>query len=244
MSKKCSISYGILTFCFLWLLTILPSYSDQTASSASQTSIERNQIATLTTTQVNSDEQTNPDDQAASSPKRITKFGKVEQSWGLRYFHSSGYVDFVEPRISFIKKKAQQSETIEYGWRPMLIQNMPNKERIDRVQFTFNHYFFTSPKKNVFYGAGVGGNFIFFSQSLKNWAHDRNINLKDGINGLGRIFLGCKVGEFKLFKTVYPLVIRVDAAFSPPYKFGGTLGKAGDQIKLTEVYGGLGFSIE
>ncbi|MBF0407945.1 MAG: hypothetical protein HQM10_11360 [Candidatus Riflebacteria bacterium] len=180
----------------------------------------------------------------ASQPKKVSERGKVERSLGLGYFRMDGYTDFVEPRLSFIKRKNSYSEVVEYSWRPMFIKDMPNKERIDRVQFTINRYYFTSPAKKFFYGGGLGGNFIFFNKGLKDWGKERSIDLKDGINGLARLFIGWKISEFKFLKTVYPLVFRVDASFSPPYKFGGTLGRAGEEIKLTQIFAGLSFSIE
>jgi hypothetical protein len=126
----------------------------------------------------------------------------------------------------------------------MQIHDMPHKERIDLVRFSYNRYFFSGPEKKMFFGGGVGGNIILFNDKLKDWASDRGISLKDGLNGLGRLFLGFKIREFPFNKTVYPIVFRVDAMISPPYKFGGELGHAGDRLKLTEITAGISFSIE
>ncbi|MBF0500883.1 MAG: hypothetical protein HQM09_12165 [Candidatus Riflebacteria bacterium] len=172
------------------------------------------------------------------------KLDKVERSWGLRPFRMSGYQTFVEPRIAFIKRKKDFSEVIEYSWRPLLILDMPHKERIDRIQFSFNRYYFTGPEKRSFYGGGLGGNIILFNQSLKSWGKDRALDLKDGVNGLGRVFLGYKWREIRFLGETYPVVLRVDGIFSPSYEFGGNLGRAGDKLNLTEIRGGLSFSIE
>lgn len=171
-------------------------------------------------------------------------FDKVDRDWGLRPFMKNGYQPMVEPRISFIKRKDMYSEVVEYSWLPLIIKEMPNRERIDRVQFSFNRYYFTGPERKIFYGGGLGGNIILFSHDLKTWGTRNNINLKDGVNGLGRLFFGYKFSEFKFNRWTYPVVFRVDAMFSPAYKFGGLLGEAGDRLELSEIKAGLSLGIE
>lgn len=168
---------------------------------------------------------------------------KVAPEFGARWFRKNGYKDFFEPRVAFIKRKTGYSEVIEYSWRPMVPFGMRNDERIDRVQFSFNRYYYNGPR--IFYGGGLGGNVILFTQALKDIAKDRHkLDLKDGVNGLARVFAGYKIRDFKFGKYRFPLVARVDAVFSPDYKFGGELAQSGDKIKLTEVTGGLALSIE
>lgn len=171
---------------------------------------------------------------------------KVETSLGMGWFRKNGYVDFVEPRVSFVKRKKDFSEVIEYDWRPMQIFNMPHKERIDVIRCSFNRYYYSGQEKKIFYGFGLGGNILLFNSNLKDWGAERGLSLKDGVNGLGRLFGGYKVAEVQVpfLKTKYPVVVRFDAIFSPTYKFGGYLGAAGDRLKLTEFSVGLGFSIE
>jgi hypothetical protein len=181
---------------------------------------------------------------ATSTTPVTCKLDKVERSWGIRPFMINGYQTMVEPRIAFIKRKVNYSEVIEYSWRPMLIKDMPHKERIDRVQFSFNRYYYTGEDKRSFYGAGIGGNIILFNQALKDWGKERSIDVQDGVNGLGRVFFGHKLSEIKFLGETYPIVARVDGIFSPPYEFGGNLGEAGTRLTFTEVRGGLSFSIE
>ncbi len=177
--------------------------------------------------------------------KKPVKLDKVDRSFGLRWFQKDGYRDFFEPRVAFIKRKEGYSEVIEYAWRPLEIYDMPHRERIDRVQCCYNRYFFSGPERRLFYGAGVGGNIVLFNQKLKDWGTEHgNIDLKDGVNGLGRVFVGYKVSEFTFGRTTYPVVVRVDGFFSPPYRFGGTLGRAGDELELTEIKADVAFSIE
>jgi len=181
----------------------------------------------------------------SSEGKKPAVFEKVKPSFGIKWFRKDGYRDFFEPRVAFIKRKERFSEVIEYSWRPMEIFNMPHRERIDRVQCCYNRYWYNGPEKRIFFGGGFGGNIILFNQKLKDWAKaNAKVNLKDGVNGLGRVFAGYKVSEFKFGKTVFPVVIRVDGFFSPPYKFGATIGRAGDQLKLTEVKADVALSIE
>ncbi|RCK78666.1 MAG: hypothetical protein OZSIB_1193 [Candidatus Ozemobacter sibiricus] len=177
--------------------------------------------------------------------KKPVKLEKVERSFGVRWFRKEGYKDFFEPRVAFIKRKPHFSETIEYAWRPMEIFDMPHRERIDRVQCLYNRYYFAGHERRLFYGAGVGGNIVLFNQKLKDWAKQhRNIDLQDGVNGLGRLFVGYKVSQITLGKKVYPVVVRVDGFFSPDYRFGGTLGRAGDRLELSEIKADVGLSIE
>ncbi|HNW35805.1 MAG TPA: hypothetical protein PKM25_12780 [Candidatus Ozemobacteraceae bacterium] len=168
---------------------------------------------------------------------------KVLPEFGARWFRKSGYKDCFEPRVAFIKRKNGYSEVIEYSWRPMVPFGMKNDERIDRVQFSFNRYYRNGPR--IFYGGGIGGNVILFTQALKDLAKTQyKLALKDGVNGLGRIFAGYKIRDFSFGKYKFPLVARVDAIFSPAYEFGGELGRSGDKMKLTEITGGLALSIE
>ncbi|MBP7633071.1 hypothetical protein KBA41_02795 [Candidatus Ozemobacteraceae bacterium] len=168
---------------------------------------------------------------------------KVAPEFGARWFTKNGYKDFFEPRIAFIKRKIGYSEVIEYSWRPMVPFGMKNDERIDRVQFSFNRYYYNGPK--IFYGGGVGGNIILFTDALKDLGKARyNLDLKDGVNGLFRAFAGYKIRDFKFGKYKFPLVARVDAIYSPPYEFGGDLAASGNKIKLTEVTAGLALSVE
>ncbi len=177
--------------------------------------------------------------------KKPVRLEKVERSFGVRWFRKEGYKDFFEPRIAFVKRKEGFSEVIEYAWRPMEIFDMPHRERIDRVQCLYNRYYFAGPDRRLFFGAGVGGNIVLFSQKLKDWAKQNGtIDLKDGVNGLGRVFVGYKVSQIALGKKTYPIVVRVDGFFSPDYKFGGTLGRAGDRLDLTEIKADVGLSIE
>jgi len=168
---------------------------------------------------------------------------KVSPEFGARWFRKDGYKDFFEPRVSFVKRKSGYSEVIEYSWRPMVPFGMRNDERIDRVQFSFSRYYYSGPK--IFYGAGVGGNIILFTDGLKDLAKTRyNLDVKDGVNGLGRVFAGYKLRDFSFGKYKFPLTLRIDAVFSPDYKFGGEMGRAGDKIELTEITGGFAFSVE
>ncbi|MBI3037998.1 hypothetical protein HYY75_02950 [bacterium] len=185
-----------------------------------------------------------PEPSSFTNSKKPAVIDKTERSFGLRWFRMNGYHDFVEPRIAFIKRKSGNSEVIEYSWRPMRIVKMPNHERIDRIQCSFNRYFFGGRKKNIFYGFGAGGNVILFNKKLHEWGKQRKIFLSDGVNGLGRLFAGYKLRDISVGKTKYPLVFRVDGLFSPPYRFGGELGRAGDKLKLSEVTANFAFSIE
>jgi hypothetical protein len=179
-----------------------------------------------------------------AEPKKELKLQKAERSFGAGWFRKSGYKDFIEPRVSFYKRKGDYSEVVEYAWRPMVIHGLSNKERIDVIRFLYNRYYYFGREKRVFGGVGVGGNALMFSRELKDWAMLRKIDLKDGLSGLGRVAFGYKFSQFKFGKKVYPLVVRIDGYFSPPYRFGGNLGAAGDKLKLTEITGGLSFSIE
>lgn len=180
-----------------------------------------------------------------SSVKKPAVIDKVERSFGARFFNMKGYVDFIEPRVAFIKRKPDFSEVIEYSWRPMLIHDMPHKERIDRIQCSFNRYYYIDKQKKVFVGAGVGGNIVLFSEKLKDWARtNAKVNLRDGINGLGRVMAGYKIRDIPFGKWKFPLVVRADAFFSPPYRFGAALGDAGEKLKLTEAKIGLALSVE
>ena len=185
-----------------------------------------------------------PAGKAVSQTAKGPVFDKVDRDWGLRPFMKNGYQTLVAPRISFIKRKDLYSEVVEYSWQPLIIKNMPHHERIDRVQFSFNRYYFLGPDRKIFYGGGLGGNIILFNHDLKEWGTRNNINLKDGVNGLGRLFLGYKFREFTFNRWTYPIVFRVDATFSPAYKFGGNLGEAGDRLELTEIKAGLSLGIE
>lgn len=168
---------------------------------------------------------------------------KVAPEFGARWFRKDGYKDFFEPRVAFIKRKSGYSEVIEYSWRPMVPFGMKNDERIDRVQFSFNRYYYKGPK--IFYGGGVGGNIILFTDGLKDLGKTGyKLDLKDGVNGLFRAFAGYKIRDFTFGKYKFPLVARVDAIYSPPYEFGGDLAGCGDRIKLTEVTAGLALSVE
>jgi len=188
------------------------------------------------------EESTEPNIEPEKKPMALEK---VERSFGARWFSMKGYKDFFEPRVAFIKRKSSFSEVIEYCWRPLVIYDMPHKERIDRIQFSFNRYYYSGKEKKLFYGAGAGGNVILFSQKLKDWGKKfADLDLHDGVAGLCRVFLGYKLSEFKLGRTVYPIVFRVDGYFSPPYKFGAVLGHAGEELKLTEINAGISFSIE
>ena len=170
---------------------------------------------------------------------------KVDRQFGFGFFRANGYKDSIEPRVTFIKRKPTYSEAIEYSWRPMQLHDMPHKERIDRIRCTFNRYQFLGKDRRMFYGAGLGGNIILFNKQLKDWGKRyRNIGVQDGVNGLVRLFGGYKVSEFTLGKTVYPIVLRIDAFFSPPYRFGASLHKAGEELTLSEVTAGINFSIE
>lgn len=185
---------------------------------------------------------------AAEDASRDTASGtavleKVAPEFGARWFRKNGYKDFFEPRVAFIKRKIGYSEVIEYSWRPMVPFGMRNDERIDRIQFSFNRYYYKGPR--IFYGGGIGANVILFTQPLKDIAKDRhNLSLKDGVNGLGRVFAGYKIRDLTFGKYKFPLVLRVDAVFSPAYEFGGELGQSGNKIKMTEITGGLALSIE
>ncbi|HNV68769.1 MAG TPA: hypothetical protein PKO06_03665 [Candidatus Ozemobacteraceae bacterium] len=169
---------------------------------------------------------------------------KVERDWGVGYFRLNGYHDFVEPRISFIKRKPHYSEVIEYSWRPMEVVDMPKHERIDRIRCLINRYYFTGRERRFFYGAGLGGNIVLFNDDLKDWAKSRGLSLEDGVHGAGRVFVGYKIREVRFMKKLYPVVARIDAHISPDYKFGGILGRAGDRLELSEIKFGLNFSIE
>jgi len=185
------------------------------------------------------------DDSSSPTEPSKLKLEKVERSFGAGYFRMHGYKDFIEPRISFIKRKSDRSsEVIEYAWRPMQLADFPHKERIDRIRFSFNRYFYSGKDLRLFFGTGVGGNVILFNDKLKEYGRTNNLNLRDGVNGLGRVFVGYKVSEVEFNKVKYPVVLRVDSFFSPAYKFGGNLGKAGDKLKLSEVIGGVSFSVE
>lgn len=176
--------------------------------------------------------------------KKPPKLEKVERSPGLGYFRKNGFKDFFEPRVAFIKRRERHSEVVEYAWRPMVLHDMPAKERIDLVRFSINRYYFSGPEKKIFYGGGLGGNIILFNNALKDWGKLHSLSLKDGVNGLGRVFVGMKFSEFRFGKTTYPVVFRADAFFSPPYRFGGNVGKAGEELMLTEITAGISFSIE
>ncbi|MFZ2959169.1 MAG: hypothetical protein WA705_19970 [Candidatus Ozemobacteraceae bacterium] len=181
---------------------------------------------------------------ATSTATASHKLDKVARSWGVNLFMVNGYQTMIEPRIAFIKRKSGHSEVIEYSWRPMIIKDMPHKERIDHIKFSFNRYYFTGKNKRSFYGAGIGGNIILFNQALKDWGKERSIDLKDGVNGLGRVFIGHKLSEIKFMGDTYPVVVRVDGILSPPYDFGGNLGQAGNRLTFTEVRAALNFSVE
>lgn len=181
---------------------------------------------------------------ASSSAPDPNRPEKVERDWGVGYFRLNGYHDFLEPRISFIKRKPDYSEVIEYSWRPMEIVDMPHHERIDRIRCLINRYYFAGRERRFFYGAGLGGNIILFNDDLKDWAKTRGISLQDGVHGAGRLFLGYKLREIRFMKKLYPVVARLDAHISPDYKFGGYLGRAGDRLELSEIKLGLSFSIE
>ena len=87
--------------------------------------------------------------------------------------------------------------------------------------------------------------FSLFTDGLKDLGKTRyNLDLKDGVNGLFRAFVGYKIRDFAFGKYKFPLVARVDAIYSPPYEFGGDLAGCGDRIKLTEVVAGLALSVE
>lgn len=169
---------------------------------------------------------------------------KVDRDWGLRPFKKNGYQMLAEPRISFIKRKPEYSEVVEYSWQPLIIEKMPHHERIDRIRFSFNRYYFSGRERRIFYGGGLGGNIILFNHELKDWATANNLSLKDGVNGLGRLFFGYKFSEFTFNKWTYPVVFRVEAIISPAYKFGGNLGEAGDRLELNEITAGLSLGIE
>lgn len=169
---------------------------------------------------------------------------KVERDWGMGYFRLNGFHDFVEPRIAFVKRKSDYSEVIEYSWRPMEVVDMPEHERIDRIRCLINRYYFSGPERRFFYGAGVGGNIVLFNNDLKDWAKARGFALKDGVQGAGRVFVGYKIREVRFMGKLYPVVARVDAHISPDYNFGGNLGRAGNQLELSEIKFGLNFSIE
>lgn len=182
---------------------------------------------------------------AEETASRSFTLEQAEQNFGVGFFRREGFKSFIEPRVSFVKRKPGKSEVIEYSWRPMVLDDMPHRERIDLIRCSFNFYRFPQNNKKVFYGAGVGGNVVLFNEKLKDWAKThRNIDLKDGVNGLGRLFLGCKLQDFTFANKVYPVVARVDAFFSPPYRFGASLHRAGEELKLTEVTFGISFSIE
>ncbi len=180
----------------------------------------------------------------SGSDKPPLKLEKAERNFGWGWFSKSGYQSFIEPRVAFVKRMAKYSESVEYSWRPMVLKNMPHKERIDQLRFSFNRYYYSGRDRKVFYGAGLGGNAILFNRELKDWGNANGLSLKDGINGLGRLFAGFKFSEFKFNNKVYPLVLRADAFISPDFKFGGNVGEAGDRIKLTEFQIGIAFSIE
>lgn len=181
---------------------------------------------------------------ADANTKRLDRPEKVDRDWGVGYFRLNGYRDFLEPRISFIKRKPDYSEVIEYAWRPMVISDMPHNERIDRIRCLINRYYFAGRNRRFFYGAGLGGNIILFNDDLKDWAKARGLTLEDGVHGAGRLFAGYQVREIRFMKKLYPVVIRVDAHISPDYKFGGTLGRAGDRLELSEIKLALNFGIE
>lgn len=181
----------------------------------------------------------------AETASRAFVLEKVERNFGVGFFRLNGYKDFIEPRVSFVKRKPKRSEVIEYSWRPMVLHDMPDRERIDRIRFTFNIYQFPKGNRQFFYGGGLGGNIVLFNDALKDWAKkNRSIDLQDGVNGLGRLFIGYKLRDFTFGKKVYPVVARVDAYFSPPYRFGASLHRAGDELKLSEITFGINFSIE
>ncbi|HEY9069394.1 MAG TPA: hypothetical protein VIV61_04000 [Candidatus Ozemobacteraceae bacterium] len=182
-------------------------------------------------------------EEAAKHASGTPVLEKVSPEFGARWFRKEGYKDFFEPRVSFVKRKTGYSEVIEYSWRPMVPFGLKNDERIDRVQFSFSRYYYSGPR--IFYGAGVGGNIILFTEGLKDLAKARyNLDVKDGVNGLGRVFAGYKLRDFTFGKYKFPLTLRIDAVFSPDYKFGGEMGRAGDKIELTEITGGFAFSVE
>lgn len=179
------------------------------------------------------------------SSEEVTKIEEAERSFGLGYFRMKGFRSFVEPSISFIKRKEGYSEVIEYSWRPLWIRHMPDNVRIDRIRFSFNRYYYSGSEKKIFYGAGLGGHLVLFNRALKDWAKvNRGLDLKDGLNALGRVFFGYKLHEITFGKTVYPVVLRFDAFLSPDYKFAGELGRAGEKLRLTEFKLGISFSIE
>ena len=66
---------------------------------------------------------------------------EAERNFGFGFFSQKGYKDFIEPRVSFVKRHGESSEVIEYSWRPMEIYDMPHKERIDIIRCSFNKYF-------------------------------------------------------------------------------------------------------
>ncbi|OQA09646.1 MAG: hypothetical protein BWY66_00475 [bacterium ADurb.Bin374] len=182
-------------------------------------------------------------EEAGTTASGVPVLEKVAPEFGARWFTKNGYKDFFEPRVAFIKRKIGYSEVIEYSWRPMVPFGMKNDERIDRVQFSFNRYYYNGPK--IFYGGGVGGNIILFTDALKDLGKARyNLDLKDGVNGLCRAFAGYKIRNFRFGKYTFPLVARVDAIYSPAYEFGGDLAASGNKIKLTEVTAGLALSVE
>lgn len=185
----------------------------------------------------------NASDSKDTSPKKKS-LEKIQPAFGCGYFIVKGYKTFLEPRVSFVKKKNDFSEVIEYSWRPMVLKGTPRSERIDRVRLGFNRYYFTGKDKRIFFGGGIGANVILFNDDLKKYGDANKLNLKDTVRGLGRVFVGYKISKVKVFNTEYPIVFRVDAFGSPDYKFGGELARAGDRLKLTEVTAGLGFSIE
>jgi len=169
---------------------------------------------------------------------------KVETNWGLSPFRKEGFYDFVAPRVSFIKRLGDHAEVIEYVWQPLRIYDMPDHERIDRLQFTYNRYQYAGAARRFFYGAGVGGNVILYNRNLKDWAAARGIALRDGVTGLGRVFAGYVLRQVRFLKYRYPLVFRVEAVITPDVKFGGELGRAGHRLETSEIRAGLSFSVE
>ena len=183
-----------------------------------------------------------PAARTASPPFEIEP---AERNFGFGFFRQKGYKDFIEPRVSFVKRRGLTSEAIEYSWRPMQIHDMPHKERIDIIRCSFSKYFFTNPSRTAFFGVGLGGNVILFNQKCKDWAkQNAKIDLKDGVNGLGRFFLGYRLSTFTFGKTEYPVVARFDAFICPDYNFGGRLGHAGEKLELSEYKVGVNFSYE
>lgn len=185
-----------------------------------------------------------PPPTSQSEDKKPKKLPKVTKSFKLDWFKKNGYKDFIEPKVSFIKRKKNKSEVIEYSYRPMLIHDMPNKERIDRIQSSYNFYFFPRSRKH-YYGVGIGANIILFSNKLKEWAlANRNKELKNGVHPFMRFIVGHKITDFKFNNFKYPLYLRLEHTISPAYKFHTELGKAGDKLELTEFRASISIYIE